>query len=337
MTTTSRRSVLLGALGVAALAGCNGTATQKASSSAAASGSSQATLGLSYIPNIQFAPFYWALDKGLYTQQGVAATLRHHGASEALFTALTSGKEDLVLAGGDEAVQARAQGMDVVTVASFYQKYPIVLIVLQGSSITTLAQLKGHSIGIPGKYGESWFALQLALHNAGLTTADVKVVEVGYTQQAALATKKVDAVVGFSNNDAVQFAQSKVSVRQIQIGSSVPLVSSSLVTTGSFLKKQPELVKQVCQATVDGIKAVVDNPDEAVKTSTSHIPGLSGSTATASATATLAATIPLWKGDGQITGKLDAAQFTAMSAFMKKTGLISKAVAASVAMQSVLG
>ena len=91
------------------------------------SGAARATIGLSYIPDIQFAPFYVAQSHGLFA--GVDTTLRHHGASEGLFTALMAGQEDFVLAGGDEAVQARAQGMDLVAVGQYYRSYPVVIIV----------------------------------------------------------------------------------------------------------------------------------------------------------------------------------------------------------------
>src|SRR5699024_3045408 len=58
----------------------------------------QLTLGLTYVPNVQFAPFYLAEQKGYFTDAGVDVTLRHHGESEDLFGALRSGTEDLVVA-----------------------------------------------------------------------------------------------------------------------------------------------------------------------------------------------------------------------------------------------
>ena len=157
-------------------------------------------VGLTYIPNIQFSPFYVADQKGLF---GRPVKLRHHGASEGLFTALVTGDEQFVVAGGDELLQARAEGVDLVAVASYYRRYPVRIIVPADSTVTTPAQLKGLRIGLPGKYGENWFGLKVALAEAGLTEADVTIVEIGYTQQAALATKRVDAVIGFVNGDEV--------------------------------------------------------------------------------------------------------------------------------------
>lgn len=337
MATTpfSRRSLLTGALAGLALAGCNGTATQQsqpsrassATPSGSASGTGQATIGLSYIPNVQFAPFYVAANSGLFSQQGVDAALRHHGASEGLFTALVSGQEDFVIAGGDEVLQANAQGMDLVTVAGYYQSYPIVMIVPANSPIKALTDLRGHTVGVPGEYGESWFGLQLALRNAKLTSSDVTIQTIGYTQQAALATKKVDAIVGFSNNDVVQFEQSGVAVRQIPLGTGIPLVSSSIITTRTLLEDNPELVGSVARAIVAGVQAVVAEPEAAIKASIPHVPGLQAEAAQANARATLEATIPLWKGGQQVPElKLSTDKFVEMANFMATAGLLPKKV-----------
>lgn len=117
---------------------------------AGAKGGAGITVGLTYTPNIQFSPFYVAAEKGYYKDAGLKVTLRHHGAAEDLFGALSSGKEDVIYAGGDEMLQARAKNVPVVDIATFYQKYPVGLIVPKDSEIRTPADLKGRKIGTPG-------------------------------------------------------------------------------------------------------------------------------------------------------------------------------------------
>lgn len=349
MTTLSRRTLLTLGGACLATAACNGTAVQKASSSATASSAGSASsgasglgktvIGLTYIPNIQFAPFYWAASKGLYRQAGVDASLRHHGASEGLFNALTSGQEHFAIAGGDEVLQANSEGMDLVTVAGFYRAYPVVVIVPQESPIRTLEDLKGHTVGVPGRFGETWYGLRLALHQASLTEKEVTVQQIGYTQQAALATGKVDAIMGFANNDMVQFQASGVPVRAIGLGDEVPLVSTSIVTSRSVLAERPDMVRTVCRASIKGIQAVVDDPVAAIDVSTTHVPGLEAAAAQKTAAATLDASIPLWKGDQQRPdGLLTQSRFVAMEKFMRSAGLLTKPVDARRAVDaSVMG
>jgi len=334
-----------GLLGLAAgaglvLAGCSATSPTTGSPSASASApgaSAKVTIGLTYIPNIQFVPFYWADAKGLFTASGVNASLRHHGSSEALFTALASGQEDFVVAGADEMLQARSQGMDLVAIAQYYRQYPVVGIVKDGSAIKTAADLKGRTVGVPGKYGESWFALLVLLKSAGLTEADVKVSEIGYTQQAALSTDKVDAIMGFSNNDVVTFTAAGIAVRTIPLTTgTLPLVSASLITTRTFLDASPAVAKKVADACTAGFVAVAKDPAAAVTLATDYITTLrTDAAARAGAATTLAATVPLWKdASGVVNPTLDAAQFAAMETFMREQGLIAVPVDPAAAMSN---
>lgn len=280
------------------------------------------TVGLSYIPNIQFSPFYLAETDGDFTKSGVAPVLRHHGSAEGLFTAIASGKEQFVVAGGDELMQAREEGMDLVAVAAYYRSYPVEVIVPADSTIQSLADLKGRKIGLPGKYGESWFGLQLALRSAGLGVDEVEIQEIGYTQQAALSTNKVDAIIGFANNDAVQFKMSGFAIRELPIAEGVvPLVSTCLITTTQFAAEHPEEVKAVASGMLAGIQRAVDDPTHALEVTRGYVQGLDQGSNEAVAEATLAATVKLWAPDGSISGDLDPTQWAQMAKFMEQAGL----------------
>ncbi len=306
-----------------------------APSGRAATSVGAATLGLTYIPNIQFSPFYVGLEKKTFAGRGADLTLRHHGANEGLFTALVAGEEDFVIAGGDELMQARSQGMDLVAIASYYRTYPVVIVVRDESPIKSTADLRGRNVGLPGRYGESWFGLQVALKDARLTEKDVTITEVGYTQQAALTTNKVDAVVGFSNNDAVQFELAGVKTRSLPLAEEVPLVSISLVTTANLLKEKPNLAKAVAEGMVDGIEAVKADPDGAITISQKEVPGLDQEQARRAARATLDATLEIMVDEsGKVSGKLNPGQWQAMTEFMTAQGLLTKPVDAATAMST---
>ncbi len=289
----------------------------------------ETTIGLTYIPNVQFAPFYVAQAGGLFGERGVDATLRHHGAQEGLFTALVAGQEQYVIAAGDELVQARSQGMDLVAIAQYYQRYPVVIIVPDASAVHAAVDLRGLRVGVPGRYGASWFGLQAALADAGLTESDVEVVEIGYTAQAALSTHKVDAVIGFSNNESVQLALAGVPTRDVPLTATgeVPLVSVVLLTTREHLDANFGEAAAVANAMVAGLDRTVKDPEAALTVSATQIPGLDETTTQDAARATLLATIPLWKtADGQVSGMLDPAAWSAMTAFMLEKGLIATPV-----------
>lgn len=337
MPNLSRRALLVSALAATAagLAGCARTPAATSTPTGSAAPAS-VTVGLSYIPNIQFAPAYLADAQGLFTERGVKATLRHHGTNEGLFTALVSGQEDFVIAGGDEMVQAVAQGQELVAIAQYYRQYPVVLIVPDASPVQSPADLAGRSLGVPGRYGESWFGAQVMLADAGLTEADVQIVEIGYTPLAALAGGKVEALIGFSNNDLVQFQKAEVPVRAIPLTTGpIPLVSIVLVTTRAYLDKNGATATKVSDALVAGMDSAVKQPALAVTTAKTYIPNSNATGWDTSAAATLEATIPLWQTSaGTVSGKLDPAAWAAMTTFMAEHKLVDQQVDAAAVMSN---
>jgi NitT/TauT family transport system substrate-binding protein len=311
--------LLLAALAVTLFSACG---------SNAGSGSHHLTIGLTYIPNIQFAPFYVADALGYYKDAGLSVTLRHHSFTEAEFGAIASGKEDVVFGGGDEMLQARANNIPLVYVANVFVKYPVALMVPADSSIQRAADLRGHTIGVPGMYGETYFGLLALLQSAGLKTSDVTIQPIGFTQVAALLGHKVDAVMGYLNNESIQFQQANFSVRTLALSDVVqplPLISNGLGALQSELDAHPDDIKAVVAATLRGVQYVIANPQQALDISKPYVPGLSDAKNAANALAVLQATIPLWQSSAQ-PGYNDPATWQAMATFMPAYGLLSGSI-----------
>ncbi|MCL1906970.1 MAG: ABC transporter substrate-binding protein [Propionibacteriaceae bacterium] len=283
----------------------------------------ETTIGLTFIPNIQFAPFYVADSHGFYSDE-VSATLRHHGAGEGLFTALAAGEEDFVVAGGDEILQARTQGIDIVAVASYYSQYPVRFIVPQDSTITSVEDLKGHSIGLPGRFGENWFALLIALDQAGLKQTDVTIVEIGYTHQVALTTGEVDVVVGFANSDVLNFETAGFPVSVID--PEVPLVSICLATTSTYAEEHPQIVTGVVAGMTAAMESVINDPEGTLTIATDYIPSFRGDTLEAARVVLPATSALFTNNEGAVSPPLDAEQWTRMAEAMVAVGLIEEEI-----------
>ncbi|MBP8920334.1 MAG: ABC transporter substrate-binding protein [Micropruina sp.] len=323
-----RRTFLATALALAA-AGCT-TGQQPAATTPSGSAAARATIGLSYIPNVQFAPFYLAEADALYGSVPAQVTLRHHGATEGLFNALTSGAEDFLVAAGSEALQARAEGVDVIAVGAYYKQFPVDVLTLGSSPVKSLKDLKGRSLGVPGRFGESWLGAQVALATAGLTDKDVTIVEVGYTQVAALTTKKVDAVVGFRTNELVQLRADGADPRVLPVAAgTVPLVSTCLLTTAAYAQANPDVVRQVVAATAKAIEATAADPGRAVDESAKVIPGWTAASRP-NAEQVLAATVELMGvTGGRFDPGLDEAQWGEMGQFLQRADLLPASVSAA--------
>jgi NitT/TauT family transport system substrate-binding protein len=285
------------------------------------------TIGLTYVPNVQFAPFYLAAQQGYFAEAGVDVALRHHGESEDLFGALSAGREQIVVAGGDEMLQARSQDVDVISVATLYQSYPVTMIVPAGSDITAPEQLAGRTIGIPGPYGETYFGLLAMLDAAGLTEADVTVASIGYTQQAALSGGHVDAVMGFVNNDVPQFQATGLAVTPVSIGD-VPLVGIGLGTTSRVATQNGGALRGVIEAVGRAVADIAADPNLAVEAAVEEIPGTVTEEQRVIMAAVAEATVPLYGDLSGTWGLQDEARWSAMAPAMLELGLIAAAVPA---------
>ena len=284
------------------------------------------TLGLTYVPNIQFAPFYVAEAKGYYTAAGLNVTLRHHGVGEDEFAAISTGHEDAIFAGGDEVMQARSKGLPLVYVANVFTKYPVALMVPASSCIRSLADLKGHTIGVPGLYGATYIGLLALLRSAGLSPKSVHIQSVGYTQVSALLTHKVDAVMGYINNEALQFQAAKFAIRTFTIPNPQPLVSNGLAATQTELAQHPDVIRALIAATMQGVAYTIAHPQDAFNISKQYVPGLNDPSQAATQMAVLRATETLWQPNATQPGYNDPATWQAMASFLQQTGQLNGVV-----------
>ena len=134
-----------------------------------------------------------------------------------------------------------------------------------------------------------------AIQEAGLTTKDVVLTSIGYTQRAAIAQGSVDAVLGFSNNDLVQMQVAGLDVRAIPLKEDTPLVAAAMITTREWAQAHPEVTRALVQATSAGAALAVSDPEKALDSTATRDESLSDTNTRATAKAVLEAMIPLLK------------------------------------------
>jgi NitT/TauT family transport system substrate-binding protein len=312
--------------GPTAISSASGSGESANPSSAAAGDMTKLTVGLGYIPNVQFAPFYLADQAGYYSDAGLEVTFENKIDPD-LITLVGQGSIDIGLADGTSVIPAVSQGIPVRYLATVYRAFPSIVFAKTASGIAKAADLKGRKLGIPGRYGSSWVMLQALLKSAGLTPDDLQIVEYpDFGQAAAVQQGAVEAATGFVNNEPIQLKENGVDVRVLTVDQFVPLPGPGLIAGTKTLETKRDAIAAFITATLQAMRDVAANPDEGLQASVDAVPELGSNPKTQAAV--LNATIAAWKGSGDVSsfGRIDQDAWQKSIDFMASIGLVPNPV-----------
>jgi NitT/TauT family transport system substrate-binding protein len=210
------------------------------------------------------APLHYADQQGIFKKFGLDVTPVFVEGGSLLTQAVVGGSVDIAQNGYTPAAGAAVQGADIVFIGGISNKLPFQLVVR--SSIKGAADLKGQSIAI-SRFGSSTdTAADFALAHLGLKRDDVLVRQLGgpATRIAAITSGQVAGTVEQYPDTAGLVQQGfHVLVDVTDIAGDYP--NTSYVTSRTFLKKNPELVKRFFMAMATAVYEYKRNPDLAVK------------------------------------------------------------------------
>lgn len=251
------------------------------------------SLPVGYIPNIQFAPLYVAIDKGYYREAGLDVTIDYSFETDAM-ALVGANKLKFAMVSGEQVLLARAQQLPVVYTLAWYQQYPVGIAALKSSGINEPADLKGKRIGVPVLSGASYIGLRALLDAGGLTEKDVTIHVIGFNQVESLASGQEDAVVIYVANEPVQLKAKGYDINVIKVADYLQLISNGLLTNETTIKENPELVRRMTNATWKGIEYTAAHPDEAYEISKKYVENLAQVDETVQKEV-LATSISLWQ------------------------------------------
>jgi len=284
------------------------------------------TVGLGYIPSVQFAQFYLADQAGYYRDAGLDVTLQNQIDPD-LITLLGQGAVDIGSGDGTSVIPAVSQGIPVVYTSTIYGQFPSVVIAKAGSGIASAADLKGKRIGIPGRYGSSWIMLQALLQSAGLTPDDVTIVEFpDFSQVTALEQDAVDAVTGFTNNEPIQLQRAGIDPVVLTVDNITPLPGPGLVTGTQTLADKHDALAAFTAATLRAMDEITADPQKGIDATFAAVPDLASDPELQRQI--LDATIATWKNTrtGAPYGTIDRAGWQQSLDFMTSLGLVPNPV-----------
>jgi NitT/TauT family transport system substrate-binding protein len=274
---------------------------------------------MGYIPNIQYAPFYVAVEKGYFEQAGFTIEFDYSFETDGV-RLVGAGETQFALVSGEQVLLARAQGIPVVYVAAWFREYPVTVVAKAGSGIETPADLAGKRVGLPELLGASYIGLRALLDAGGVSESDLTLDSIGFNQVEALATDQEQAVVGYFSNEPIQLRAQGFDVVELRVADYVTLASNGIISSEDVIRDQPDLVRRFLEAFLRGLQDTISNPGEAFTISRSYVDGLAAGDPVQ--TEVLAASIEFWRTD--TPGRIDPLAWENMYDLLLRMGLIEE-------------
>ena len=237
------------------------------------------SLPVGYIPNIQFAPLYVAVEKGYFKEAGIDIEFDYKYETDGV-ALVAAGELPFAVVSGEQVLLARAKGLPVTYIAAWYQQYPVSVVAKSELGIVIPQDLKGKKIGLPGLFGANYVGLRALLNAAKLSESDVTLDTIGFNQVETMAAGQQDIVVGYTANEPIQLRARGIAVTELRVADYAQLAANGLLASEKVITENPELVRAFVGAFLNGLKDTLDNPDEAFTLSGKYIPNFSDLDAT---------------------------------------------------------
>jgi NitT/TauT family transport system substrate-binding protein len=199
------------------------------------------------------APLWITYEKGLFRKYGLNVQIVLVEGGSRAAQSLAAGDVAFAQMAGAGVIQSNLRGADTVMIAGVLNTMNYQFIV--DRSIQRPDQLKGKTLAV-SRYGSSSdFAVRFALDKYGLVPdKDVKILEIG-TQPDRLAALESGRVQGVMLEIPQSLQAKKMGFRVLANLKMLGLEyqHTALATTRKLIKSQPELVRNVLKAYVEGV------------------------------------------------------------------------------------
>lgn len=282
------------------------------------------TIAFSYIPNVQFSPFYVAQARGYYEEAGLDVTFDYNYETDTL-QRVAQETVEFAHGSGISVLLARQQGLPVRHVMMHYQQFPVVFLSQAEQNITDAETMKGKRLGIPGRFGASYYALLALFYANDMSEEDINVLDIGFTQVEALLSEQVDIVTGYGMNEPIVLEGQGIPVNVVSVSEMIPLVSDGIITHERLIEEEPDLVQGFVSATLRGLQDIFDDPDAAFEISLTYLPEVELS-ARDLQKQVLIASLPYW--EREVLGENDPDAWQQTVTFLRSVNLLTRDIPA---------
>lgn len=241
--------------------------------SVSANGAENIHLMLDFIPTGDYAPYYSAINNGIYEKHGIKLKITRGTGSGDTVLKVAGGAADIGLADISAVITSRANAnTPVKIVASVVSHSAHSMFVLKSSGIASFKDLEGKKIAVsPGNSHKLYFPL--VARNANTDPEKIQWMTVdGSSMAPLLINGRVDAAPFLTTNFYYQNKQAKKYGKEIVVlpfsEQGFNIYALTIFATDQTIKQKPRMVQNFLNATVEAWDAAHKNPQAACE---SHV------------------------------------------------------------------
>jgi len=233
----------------------------------AAQAQTKATLHLDWLINGYHAPFFVALERGMYKEAGLDITIRPGKGSVDSARAVATGDAQFGFPDAATAVKGISEGMPLTMVAVFLQETPMGIMAFGDKNIRKPKDLEGRTLGnVPiastAKVMPAFFKL------TGVDGTKVKMVnETFATAVPSILADRVDSGSGYIFGEYLAVKNAAKGRELVWLGfaeNGIQLYSNGIAVNNTFLAANPKAVESFVKASVRALEWTIQNPDAAI-------------------------------------------------------------------------
>lgn len=211
-----------------------------------------------------FAGDMVALKNGIFEKNGLDVEIHEGGMNLDPIKLVASGSDQMGIAGPEQIMLAREQGIPLVAIATIYQTSPVGFIAKKGSGIKTPQDFVGRKVGV--KLGtEIMMIYEAMLKKAGVDRSQIEEIPVQYSATPFLEDQ-VDVLPVYLTNDPLLLDQMGVEYVIIDPKDyGVDLYGMCYFTTEKMIQENPKVVERYLKSVLEGYRWTLENKDEATQ------------------------------------------------------------------------
>lgn len=305
-------------LALALAAGCGGDDAEPAADA------ERVPLILDWYPNADHAGIYGAIGEEYFADEGLDVRPSVPSDPAAALKQVASGRAPFAISYEPEVLIARSQGVPVVAVAALVTHPLNSVIVRADRGIEGPADLEGRTVGAAGVPSDRPL-LDAVVRSDGGDPSEVAMRNVGFSLSPALASGRVDAVIGaYWNIEVVELERQGVDVEAFRLEEhGVPDYDELVVVTSDEVARdRPELV----QAFLRGLRSGQDWAATDISGAVEHLVDANGDLDPETVREQVRLTAELLSPPDEPTLHIDPQEWAAFADWMLENDLLTEPV-----------